>query len=61
MKRETRTLYDVQGAYGQGWESLTCELSRREALDRLREYNREEGSYPHRIIVLTEYIDTPAD
>ena len=33
----------LQGNYGQGWEDLTAELSRREINVRLREYRENEG------------------
>jgi hypothetical protein len=57
----TRKLYDIQGNYGQGWESVCCEDSRHEALDRLREYNDNERTYPHRIIVVHERLESPTD
>jgi hypothetical protein len=43
--------YVVQGRYASqyGWEDLTSEANRKDALQRLREYNQEEP-YPHRMI-----------
>jgi hypothetical protein len=42
--------YIVQGAYGYGWEDVTAEDERKEALARLREYRENEPQYPHRIV-----------
>jgi len=41
--------YDVQGNYGYGWEAVTCEETRREALKRLREYRENEPGVPFRV------------
>jgi hypothetical protein len=45
--------YDVQGNYGQGFETVCSEDSRKEALVRLREYRENEPEYPHRIVRVT--------
>ena len=42
--------WEVQGSYGSGWERVTTECSRAEALMRLEEYRREEESIPHRVV-----------
>lgn len=47
--RKTVDEYEVQGNYGQGWETVTTESTRTEARQRLREYNENEA-YPHRLI-----------
>lgn len=49
--RVTRDEYDVEGnyGYGDGWEAVTCEDSRREARERLREYRDNEPGVPFRI------------
>jgi len=47
--RKTSDEYEIQGYYGQGWEMVTCEVTRKEAKERLREYNENE-LYPHRIV-----------
>lgn len=39
----------VEGNYGQGWEEVTAEESRAEAIQRRREYDENEPQYPHRI------------
>jgi hypothetical protein len=41
--------YEVQGAYGSGWEVVTTEELLSEARQRLKEYNENEP-YPHRIV-----------
>lgn len=40
--------YDIQGNYGQGWETECTESTRAEALQRLREY-RENGPGAYRM------------
>lgn len=39
----------IQGKYGFGWEDLCEEEDRKEARQRLKEYNENEPQYPHRI------------
>ena len=41
--------YEVQGNYGYGWELETTEVSRTEALKRLKEYRENAPEAPHRI------------
>lgn len=48
-KRKTRDEWVVQGNYGQGWEDVCAEDSRRAALVTLREYGDNERQYPHRL------------
>ena len=54
---KTKIIYVVQGnyGYGHGWEDLTAEDERKEALARLREY-RENESAPFRLIRRRERI-----
>ena len=47
--RKTVDEWEVQGNYGHGWECVTTEESRKDALTQLRCYNENEP-YPHRII-----------
>jgi hypothetical protein len=48
--RKTRDEYEVQGNFGaHGWECVTTEDTRKEALARLREY-RENEPYPFRLV-----------
>lgn len=44
--------YEVQGnyGYGQGWEAVTTETTRKEGLERLREYRVNEPGVPFRLI-----------
>jgi hypothetical protein len=41
--------YDVQGNYGHGWETVTCEPTRKEALERIAEYRANEPGVAFRI------------
>jgi hypothetical protein len=49
-KRLTEDEYIVQGNYGQGWEDLTSETTRKESKERLKEYRENEPQYSHRLI-----------
>jgi hypothetical protein len=42
--------FEVQGKYGFGWECVTSEETKAEALKRLKEYNENEPIYPHRVV-----------
>lgn len=44
------TGWDIQGNYGQGWETVCSEDKRADALERLREYRENESQYSHRIV-----------
>ena len=46
---KTQIVHIVQKNYGQGWEDVTAEETRKEALARLREY-RENEAAPFRLI-----------
>jgi len=48
-KRKTVDEYEIQGNYGQGWECITTEETRKAAREQLRCYSENEA-YPHRII-----------
>lgn len=41
--------YDVQGNYGQGWETVTAEETREEAREQLKTYRDNEPGVPFRI------------
>jgi hypothetical protein len=43
--------WEVQGYYGRqyGWETVTVEETRAEAMEQLHCYNENEPQYPHRI------------
>lgn len=47
--RKTRDEWSVQGDYGQGWEDVCTEDTRREAVARRKEYDANEPQYPHRL------------
>ena len=47
--RKTVDEYEVQGNYGQGWECVTTEETRKAAREQLKCYNDNEP-YPHRIV-----------
>ena len=42
--------YEIQGCYGDGWDTLTTEETPEEAMEMLATYDHEEPKYPHRII-----------
>ena len=46
-KRKTQDEFQIWGVYGQGFEELTAESTRKAANERLKEYreNQPEGSY----------------
>ncbi len=43
-------LYVVQGNYGYGWEDVDASESRKEALESLRSYCKNESHHAHRLI-----------
>ncbi len=47
--RKTYDEYDIEGQYGQGWETVTTEETYRDARAQLRAYNENEPGVPHRI------------
>lgn len=49
-ERTTKDVYVVQGNYGQGWEDVYESEDRKDAKDRLKEYNENEKEYSHRLI-----------
>ena len=58
-QRKTRDVWDVQGNYGQGWETVTAEDTFKEARARLKEYRENEPQYAHRIKLVRESIEPP--
>jgi hypothetical protein len=48
-KRKTVDEYEVQGNYGQGWEMVTTEETRKAAQEQRKCYDNNEP-YPHRIV-----------
>lgn len=55
-QRITRDTWEVHGNYGYGWDCLTAEPSRRDALQRLREYRENEPQAAHKLIMRRERI-----
>ena len=54
--RKTRDIFTVQGLYAGNWEDETSETTRREAIQRLREYRENMPEYPHRLVKTRESI-----
>ena len=48
-KRKTTDEYDIMADYGQGWELVNCETTRKDARRSVKEY-RENESYPCKIV-----------
>lgn len=48
-KKEPVLGYDIEGNYGQGWEAVTAENTRAEALATKRTYEENEPGIPFRI------------
>ena len=59
---KTKLIHVVQGnyGYGHGWEDLTAEGTRKEALARLREYRENEAGVSFRLIRRRERIGEAA-
>lgn len=56
LVRSTVDSWEVQGNYGQGWECVTAEETRKEAKERLKEYRENEGG-PFRLVLKRERIE----
>jgi hypothetical protein len=54
--RKTRDLFIVEGFYCGAWEHETSESTRREAIERLKEYRANMPEYAHRLIKTREKI-----
>ena len=48
-KRKTRDVFEIQGDYGNGWETVCAEETLSDAKKQLRCYDENETNYPHRI------------
>ena len=57
-QRKTRNLFDIEGLYAHGWEPVTCEETRKEARERLKEYRANEPGTAFRIRKYRERIET---
>ena len=54
--RKTQDVYTVQGFYCGAWEDETSESTRREGIERLKEYRANMPEYLHRLIKTREKI-----
>ena len=56
--RKTRDVWEVRGDYGHGhgFETVTAEASRDDALARLREYRENEPGVPFQVVKTREKI-----
>lgn len=54
--RKTRDIFSVEGFYFGTWEHETSELSRREAIQRLKEYRENMPQFAHRLVKSRESI-----
>ena len=59
-KRKTQDLFDVMGLYSGTWETVTCEETRKEAKERLKEYRENEPATAFKIRKYRELIETAA-
>jgi hypothetical protein len=59
-KRKTVDEFQIHGnyGYGHGFEEVTAESTRKEALDRLREYRENEPGIPFKLV--TKRVPTSA-
>lgn len=59
---KTKLVHIVQGnyGYGHGWEDVTAEDTRKEAMARIREYRENEHGIPFRLIRRREKIEAVA-
>lgn len=48
--RKTVDTWVLEGNYGYGWEYILTEYTRKEGLERLREYRENQPQYPVRLI-----------
>jgi len=48
--RKTVDEWHTQGEYGCGWETVTIDDNKADAMQMLRDYELNEPEYPHRVI-----------
>jgi hypothetical protein len=48
--RKTVDEWHTQGNYGCGWETVTIDDNKKDAMQMLRDYRENEPEYPHRLI-----------
>ena len=54
--RKTKDVFAVQGNYGQGWETVTTEDTRKDARVQLQCYRENETQYSHRVVKQREKL-----
>lgn len=59
-KRKTADYFEIQGNYGQGWECVTADPSRKIARENLREHRANEPGTPFRMVKKRERIEEVA-
>ena len=59
-QRKTADYWEIQGNYGQGWECVTADPSRKIARANLSEHMENEPGVPFRMVKKRERIDEGA-
>jgi hypothetical protein len=59
-QRKTTDLFIIEGNYYGTWEEETAETTRREGIDRLKEYRANMPEYAHRLIKRRELKELSA-
>ncbi len=59
-QRKTTDLFIIEGNYYGTWEEETAETTRREGINRLKEYRANMPEYSHRLIKRREPIGATA-
>jgi hypothetical protein len=49
-QRKTEDEYQIHGYYAHGWEEVTCEETRRQAKERLKEYRENEPETAFKLV-----------
>jgi hypothetical protein len=56
-QRKTRDFFDIEGHYAYGWDAVTCEETRAEALAQIKIYRENEPGTTFRIKRYREQIE----
>lgn len=59
-QRKTTDIFIIEGFYFGNWEEETAETTRREAMQRLKEYRANMPEYAHRLIKRREQKEATA-
>lgn len=54
--RSTKDVFEIQGNFGQGWECVTAEETRKDAGVQLRCYRENDTKYSYRIVKKREKL-----